>query len=101
MQITEETSVVGYLNFMRDVIPNGAGTSRDVKANYSIPLALVSNPDLLVDYVNLLLMQNQMSSALRTKILNAIAANPSNTASNKVYLAVYLTMASPEYLVQK
>jgi uncharacterized protein (DUF1800 family) len=101
MQITEETSVVGYLNFMRSVIQNGAGTANDVKANYSTPLALAGNPDLLVDYVNLLLMQNQMSSALRTKILNAIAANPTNSANNKVYLAVYLTMASPEYLVQK
>lgn len=101
MQITEETSVVGYLNFMRDVIPNGAGTSRDIKADYSIPLSLAGNPDLLVDYVNLLLMQGQMSSTLRGQILAAISSNASNTAINKVYLAIFLTMASPEYIVQK
>ena len=101
MQITEETSVVGYLNFMRDAIPNGTGTSRDIKANYTSALALAGTPALLVDYVNLLLMQNQMSSTLRGQILAAINSNPSNSASNKVYLAVFLTMASPGYLAQK
>lgn len=101
MQITEETSVVGYLNYMRGVIPNGAGTSNDIKANYSNVLSLAGDPGLLVDYVNLLLMQNQMSSTLRGQILAALSSNPNNSASNKVYLAVFLTMASPEYLVQK
>ena len=102
MQITEEISVVGYLNFMHDVIPNGTPGSRDVKADYSQAISLAGNPGLLVDYVNLLLMQGQMSPGLKTKILAAITtANPNNTAINKVYLAVYLTMASPEYLVQK
>lgn len=103
MQITEETSVVGYLNFMRDVIPNGTGTGtpRDIKANYAQAISLAGNPGLLVDYVNLLLTQGQMSSTLRGQILTAISSNPTNSASNKVYLAVFLTMASPEYLVQK
>ena len=101
MQITEETSVVGYLNFMRDAIPNGTGTSRDIKADYSQAISLAGNPGLLVDYVNLLLMQGQMSSTLRGQILAAISSNANNTAINKVYLAVFLTMASPQYLVQK
>ena len=101
MQITEETSVVGYLNYMRGVIQSGAGTANDIKADYSIPLSLAGNPGLLVDYLNLLLMQGQMSSTLRDQILGAINSNPTNSASNKVYLAIFLTMASPEYLVQK
>ena len=101
MQITEETSVVGYLNFMRDAIQNGIGTSRDIKATYTDALALAGTPALLVDHVNLLLMQNRMSSTLRGQILTAINSNPGNSAINKVYLAVFLTMASPEYLVQK
>lgn len=104
MQITEETSVVGYLNFMRDVIPNGSGISRDIKANYATELQLAGTPTLLLDRVNLLLMQNQMSDSLREKILAAINSVPNVTAANsanRVYLAIYLTMASPEYLVQK
>lgn len=101
MQITEETSVVGYLNYMRDAIQGALRNSRDVKADYTPELALADTPELLVDRVNLLLMQNQMSPGLRTQILAAIKSNPGNSKLNKVYLAVYLTMASPEYIVQK
>ena len=101
MQITEETSVVGYLNFMRNAISNGTGTSSDIKADYTAELALAGTPDLLVDRVNLLLMQNRMSPTLRGQILAAINSNANNSATNKVYLAIFLTMASPEYLVQK
>lgn len=109
-QITAETSVVGYLNYLQDIIPNGTGTSRDVKADYSALEALATTPELLVDQINLLLMSNQMSSNLRNQIIAAINSvsiptnntNNANTAiKNRVYLGVYLTMASPEYLVQK
>ena len=111
MQITDETSVIGYLNLMKCVIQNGVGSTvpyaslcssaSDIKANYTSELALAANPDLLVNRISLLLMQNQMSPYLHDKIVAAITSNTSNTAINKVYLAIYLAMASPEYLVQK
>ena len=109
-QITGETSVVGYLNFMRDVIPNGVGTSRDVKADYTSLIALADTSDKLLDQINLLLMANQMSNSLRTQILaaiNSITILTTSTTSadtarkNRVYLGIFLTMASPEYLVQQ
>ena len=101
MQITEETSVVGYLNYMRNAIQRGTGDAFDVKADYTPELALADTPELLLDRINLLLMQNQMSPGLRAQILSAIKSNPNNSKPNKVYLAVFLTMASPEYIVQK
>lgn len=101
MQITEETSVFGYLNFMRNAISVGIGVNRDIRADYTPELALAATPDLLIDRISLLLLQNRMSSALRTQILAAMASNPGNSLINKVYLAIFLTMASPEYLVQK
>lgn len=101
MQITEETSVVGYLNYMQNAISGGVGSANVIKANYETEKALASTPELLVDRINLLLLQNNMSPALRTQILNAINSEPGNSAENKVYLAIFLTMASPEYLVQK
>jgi uncharacterized protein (DUF1800 family) len=109
-QITGETSVVGYLNFMRDVIPNGTGTSRDIKPDYTSLIALADTSDKLLDQINLLLMANQMSSNLRTQILAPInsvsipttSATSAETArKNRVYLAIFLTMASPEYLIQQ
>ncbi len=110
MQIVAEPSVVGYLNFMRDIIPNGVGSSRDVKADYTNLIALATTPDQLLDQVNVLLMANQMSSTLRAQIIAAInsvtipatnTTNIENAKKNRVYMAIYLTMASPEYLVQK
>lgn len=109
-QITGETSVVGYLNFMRDVIPNGTGSSRDVKADYTNLIALADTPDKLLDQISLLLTANQMSATLRNQILTAVnsVAIPTNSTTNadaarknRVYLSIFLTMASPEYLTQK
>ncbi|MBC7498913.1 MAG: DUF1800 family protein [Herminiimonas sp.] len=110
MQITGETSVVGYLNFMADVINNGTGSSRDIKPDYSVELALADKPEQLLDRVDLLLMAGQMPAALRSQILMAIsgvaisATNATTEAAarkNRVNLAIFLTMASPDYLVQK
>jgi len=42
-----------------------------------------------------------MSPTLRSQILTAINSNPGNSKINRVYLAIFLTMASPEYIVQK
>ncbi len=99
MQITDEMSVIGYLNFMRSAIQYGTGTGRDIQADYSAELALAATPTRLLDRINLLLMQNQMSATLYNQILTAL--NSSNSSTNRVYLAIFLTMASPEYIVQK
>ena len=113
MQITSEPSVTGYLNFMQDAISGGVAESRAVRADYSAELALAEQPAALLERVNLLLMSGHMSSRLRSKILSAItsiaipAASGSNAAqvttakTNRVHLAIFLAMASPEYLVQK
>lgn len=113
MQITGEPSVTGYLNFMQWVIPTGVGVNHDVKADYSAELALAGQPAQLVDRVNLLLLSGAMSTTLRNQILSALNAvympkpSSSNAAQidagliNRVYLAIYLTMASPEYLAQR
>lgn len=112
LQITGETSVVGYLNVMRGVIPSGigSGTVRDVQADYAAEIALAGNPEALVDRINLLLMSGQMPAGLRSQIVSAVgsvsipaspAASIETARKNRVYLAVFLTMASPEFIVQK
>jgi uncharacterized protein (DUF1800 family) len=113
MQITSEPSVTGYLNFMQDAISGGVAENRAVRADYSAELALAEQPSALLERVNLLLMSGHMSSRLRSKILSAItsiaipAASGSNAVqvttakTNRVHLAIFLAMASPEYLVQK
>ena len=101
MQITDELSVFGYLDFMRNAIPSvvDARNRLDIRADYSTELALVGNPDALLDHISLLLLQNKMSLNLRKFIKDSMLTTTNN--NNKVYQAIFLTMASPEYITQK
>jgi uncharacterized protein (DUF1800 family) len=103
-QITGETSVAGYTNFMQVVISSGVGVAREVRASYTSELAVADNADALIDRVNRCLMAGAMGTAQRQEIrdaVNAISPTAANGRANRVYTAVLLTMASPEYLVQK
>jgi len=113
LQITAEPSVTGYLNFMQEAINSGVGESREVKPDYTRELALATDTAALLDRINLLMMHGSMPARLRGQILTAVngisipAATASNAAqvataqANRVKLAIFLTMASPAYLVQK
>ncbi|WP_137940268.1 DUF1800 domain-containing protein [Chitinivorax sp. B] len=112
-QITHETSVVGYYNLMQDVVAKGIGTSsngvRDVAPDYAAELALADNPDALVNRVELMLSYGSLRPANRQLIRDAVNAiaipadvNKAATARrNRVQMAIYLVMVSPEYLIQR
>lgn len=110
-QITNENSVAGYINFIRDRIGWGynggkADGTVDFKlvANYAREMGLANDPAALVARLNLLLTGNQLTSATVTLIRDAITSiNPSNDDRRKdrVGAAILMVMASPEYLVQK
>ena len=102
-QITGETSVAGYINFMRGVITNGVGTGTDVRSSYADEIALAADPQRLVERVDLLLTGNQLAATTRAAIREAIAAIPAdstNAVANRARLAVFLAMAAPEFIVQ-
>ena len=109
LQIVNEVSVVGYSNFMRSAVQNGlgSGSPRDIQPDYTAELALADNADLLIDRVSLFLTAGSMSAATRTIIrdaVNSIAMPTTNQATarqNRVRLAVFFTLSSPDYLVQK
>lgn len=101
-QITHEISVATYANFMQGVIANGTGTGNDVRADYSAINAIADNADALIARVNLLLANDALSPATVTAIRDAVNAIPitaTNARQNRTYLAIYLAMTSPEYLV--
>jgi uncharacterized protein (DUF1800 family) len=114
MQITSEPSVTGYLNFLIDLVPKGVGKNWDISTVYANEVPLALNPAALVDRINMLLLNGMMSPTLRSQIISAVTAVPqpvpngsvnSNLVAqakiNRVHLAVFLAMASPEYLVTK
>ncbi len=118
MQITHETSVAGYVNYMRDAVSAGVGQSnpdgkRDLQAAFAEELALAETPALLVERVASRLTYGTAGAALKTDIADTIAkiAIPAATGSNqaaidtarrnRVNAAILLVLASPEFLVQK
>ena len=105
-QLTNENSVAGYLNFMQGVIAWGYGAqaSRIAVTSYPRELALVDDPDALVQRVNLLLAAGQLSTTTLTTIRTAIASIRiwgDYERKVRVWATIALVMASPEYLVQK
>lgn len=100
-QLTNESSVVGYLNFMQGVITNGIG---DVKADYTPWLAMADDAAALIADLVLVLSANQLDAAATSAITTSIQSMPSGTdaaRANRVYAAILLVMASPAYLIQK
>jgi uncharacterized protein (DUF1800 family) len=109
LQNVNEISVVGYSNFMRSAVQNGVGSNnpRDIQPDYTAELALAHDANLLIDRVSLLLTAGSMSAATRTLILSAVnsipypGTNQTTARLNRVRLAVFFTLSSPDYLVQK
>lgn len=101
-QITHDTTVTGYANFMIHNVQYGHGTnSTAVVANYAAEIALANNPAALMDRLNLLLTAGSMSSSTRQTILDAVNAVPASDPSRRVHTAVTLTMISSDFVVQK
>jgi len=109
MQMTNVSTVVGYLNYMQDAIGSNAASGSDIFSNYGAELSLAATPDALLDRINLLLMAGEMDGTLRSEILGAVNAidipsgdqNAINAALNaRVMTAIYLTMASPSFSAQ-
>ncbi len=102
-QITTESSVAGYLNFMQNAIATTSGVNgTDILPNYSAWLPL--DPTALTDQANLVLAAGQLPAARVTLIRDAITAMPSTSDTDKrrrVHAALLLTLAAPDYLVMK
>jgi uncharacterized protein (DUF1800 family) len=109
MQMTNVSSVVGYLNYMQTAVGSDATNGFDIFANYGAEMNLAFNPGALLDRVNLLLMAGEMDSNLYSQILTAVSAIPIPTGDQnainaalaaRVRTAIFLTMASPSYCAQ-
>lgn len=95
-QITNEISVVGYVNYMQSVVNNGL---TDLKSSYTELTAIAADSQALIDRINLVLAAGQVSTATVTQIKAAV--DSSTNTNNRIAIALLLTMAAPEYLAQK
>ena len=117
-QGVDEVTVAGYLNTMQGAIGNGigsvptGGSGADIQSAYTAEMAVATDANALADRMNLLLLYGQMSATLRQRLVDSIngVTIPGGTATqaqinaallNRAKIAVMLTMASPDYLVQR
>jgi uncharacterized protein (DUF1800 family) len=121
LQITHESSVANYANYVRDSLRygivggwNGAPFNRfDARGDHGPLLALAEKPNDMIELINTRLLASSMSSALKAELLSGIgtvplpAATSTNQAeidtakNHRVHIALWLTMLSPEFQVQR
>ncbi len=118
-QVVDEVTTASYVNVMQDWINSGigqtplGGSGRDVRSAYASEIALADTPATLTERMNTLLFYGQMNATVRARIEAAIAAVaiPTATGSNQAAIdtarlnraktAVFFSIISPEYLVQR
>lgn len=100
-QLTNESSVVGYINFMQTVVSRGVG---DVRADYTALLPLADTAQQLLDELNLVLAANQLSTSTLSLLRGAIDSMPAGNdaaRTNRIHAALTLVLAAPEFIIQK
>ena len=100
-QITNESTVIGYVNFMQRIISKG---NTDLVPDYSSLTALAATPSALLAEINTVVAAGQLSDATISALVTAISSMPGGTDAanaNRVYAALTFVFAAPEYIVQK
>jgi uncharacterized protein (DUF1800 family) len=118
LQITNETSVTGYVNAVRNLLQYGIGSVNGqvgLRLDLSDQRTAASSSGQLVDEVSKRLLGGTMSSALRQDIVQALdtmsvpaldSSGSNQTAVNEALdlrtsAAILMTAVSPEFLIQK
>ena len=100
-QITNEPTIIAYVNYMQTLIVSGAG---EAKPDYSSLTPIATDSQALLNELNLVLAANQISAATIASMktaLDSISTATTAGINNRIYAAIVLVMAAPEYLVQR
>jgi uncharacterized protein (DUF1800 family) len=103
-QITTESSVAGYVNFMQRTIGSGVNGVGTLRGDYTALVALVADSAALLAELNVTLAAGQLSAATLAALktaLDTIAVSTTAGQANRIYAAVTLVMAAPEYITLK
>jgi len=105
-QIFTETYATRILNMLAYSTLWGYMGIEDAEENQilldiSTELALVDNPAVLLEHLNLLLLSGQMSVEMEGELQRAIEQMPAEMRREKVTNAIFLIVASPQFAIQK
>ncbi len=115
MQLSNETSVVGYANFVAQSLAVGWGLTHpstqlaDIQFDLSSFMALddaahAQRPQALVDAVALALLGSALPEAISERVLAAVGRMPQGNALNKrrrAAMAILMIAVSPAFIVQQ
>jgi len=106
-----KTNIMTWTNFWTDIsntsLPKDFNADWDLfppRMDFTKAKQLATQRVQLIDYLNLILMANQMSAEMQQTLLTYLNTLPANNNSEKevmVYEALFLLGASPEYAVQR
>jgi uncharacterized protein (DUF1800 family) len=101
-QIIDTFSSISFPNLIWEYLHYGFRSSYDwnYPLDFSSTLLLAENPAALVDHVNLLVCSGNMTTRTRGILLNAIS-NSALSQKERVALAVWTAMTSPEGAIQR
>ncbi|MBP6675029.1 MAG: DUF1800 domain-containing protein [Vitreoscilla sp.] len=100
-QITNESSVAGYVNYLQRAV---AGTLGDLLPDYAALQPLADDAAALVAELNTVLAAGQLSAATAGSMTTALATMPAGTTgarTARIQAALVLVLAAPEFLVLK
>ncbi|TAK74549.1 MAG: DUF1800 domain-containing protein [Aquabacterium sp.] len=101
-QITNETSVVRYVSFMKAVIESGI--NGDIYADWAPWLPKVTDPQGLVAELNVLLTAGQLGADTLQIVAEAVGSIPMATGAQRekrIKAAALLIVSAPEFIAQK
>ncbi|HET8870354.1 MAG TPA: DUF1800 domain-containing protein [Aquabacterium sp.] len=111
MQLTTETTVIGYANFVSSILNYGWGgrwnsttQTNDVRFDLSGFTSLADQPQQLFDAVSKRLLGNTAPDEVSSEAVAAISAMPNTTASDqrrRVQAAILMVAVSPAFIVQQ
>ena len=88
---------------MQNAVSHSGGVG-DLLADYTSLLPLADNATTLLDEINLLLAAGQISEATMTMLRSAVGSMASGSdaaRSKRIYAALTLVLAAPEFIVLK
>lgn len=102
-QITNETTVVGTLNFFARLIRDGGYGNKDNRLNLDFAKydAIAADAGTLIDHFNLLFMNATMTPATRTSFMRAINSIDPKLRKERIKIALTLVSMTPEFVIQR
>lgn len=105
-EITDASSVAGYASFSKYAMIGGFDHTSNTPGNrmlpdYSFYLALTGTPQKLVDELDLLLCAGGMSAEFKTQLVGSVGKVAASQSAERLNMALWLIINSPDYSVQK